>query len=71
MRPDTLPPDFYSWMIKAARCPKTALELNEKTVRGVTITTEEALTAIQKLRPTKHALSVVSQFPTGSPVIPW
>ncbi|CAO3647052.1 unnamed protein product [Mucor fragilis] len=70
MRPETLPPDFYSFMIKAARCPEGALRLNEKTVRGIPINAEEALEVVKKLHPTAQSLSVVSQLPTGTSAIP-
>ena len=71
MRPDTLPPDFYGFMLKAARCPQQALELNAKDVRGVAVSAEEALHAIQKLRPTKHALETVGQMTGNIPIVPW
>lgn len=71
MRPETLPPDFYSFMIKAARCPKGSLEINAKNVRGLTVTAEEALDVIHKLHPTKHAINVVSQMSSTTPVVPW
>ncbi|KAI8063716.1 uncharacterized protein B0P05DRAFT_555409 [Gilbertella persicaria] len=70
MRPETLPPDFYAFMVKTARCPKGALLLNEKNVRGIPIATTEALDMIRKLRPTKHAVEVVSQLPANLPAIP-
>jgi hypothetical protein len=70
MRPETLPPDFYSFMIKAARCPKESLILNAKTVRGIPVSAEEAMTAISKLHPTKHAIDVVSQLPTSTLPVP-
>jgi hypothetical protein len=70
MRPDTLPPDFYSFMLKAARCPKGSLELNAKGVRGAAVNAEEALAVIKKLRPTKHALNVVSNM-ADTTVVPW
>ncbi|OBZ87329.1 hypothetical protein A0J61_04629 [Choanephora cucurbitarum] len=70
MHPETLPPDFYSFMVKAARCPKGALLLNEKNVRGVPITPTEALDMISKLRPTTHAVEVVSKIPLDMPAIP-
>ncbi|SAM04863.1 hypothetical protein [Absidia glauca] len=63
MQPATLPPDFYSFMIKAARCPEPALKLNAKNVRGLPITPEEVLTSIQKFRPTPRALAVASTVP--------
>ncbi|GAA5802042.1 hypothetical protein HPULCUR_007502 [Helicostylum pulchrum] len=62
MRPETLPPDFYSFMVKAARCPQTALELNAANIRGGPVNAENALLAIKKLRPTKHALQAVGQM---------
>lgn len=71
MRPETLPPDFYSFMIKAARCPEGALRLNEKTVRGIPINAEEALKVVHKLHPTTQSINVVSQLPTGTSAIPW
>lgn len=70
MQPDTLPPDFYSFMIKAARCPKEALHLNAKNVRGLPISPTEALDAIKKYKPTPNAVSVASTitaFPTATP----
>ncbi|KAI8089945.1 uncharacterized protein BX664DRAFT_334285 [Halteromyces radiatus] len=60
MQPTTLPPDFYSFMLKAARCPEEGLKLNAKNVRGLPITPEEVLNGIQKLRPTPRALAVAS-----------
>lgn len=71
MRPETLPPDFYSFMIKAARCPEGALRLNEKTVRGIPVSAEEALNVVKKLHPTAQSINVVSQLPTGTSAIPW
>lgn len=71
MRPDTLPPDFYSFMLKAARCPKEALLLNAKTVRGGSFDADDALTAIQHLRPTDHALHAASKIAPGTTLVPW
>ncbi|KAI8378960.1 hypothetical protein BD560DRAFT_453314 [Blakeslea trispora] len=70
MRPETLPPDFYSFMVKAARCPKGSLLLNEKNVRGLPITPNEALDMISKLRPTPHAVEVISKIPMDMAAIP-
>lgn len=70
MRPDTLPPDFYSFMLKAARCPKEALLLNAKTVRGGSFDADDALTAIQHLRPTDHALHAASKIAPGTTLVP-
>ncbi|KAI8337292.1 hypothetical protein BC941DRAFT_352914 [Chlamydoabsidia padenii] len=63
MQPATLPPDFYSFMIKAARCPEEGLKLNAKNVRGLAITPDEVLNKIQKLRPTPRALTVAATIP--------
>lgn len=71
MQPQTLPPDFYSFMIKAARCPKEGLLMNEKNVRGLPLDAKEMVQAIQKLRPTKHALSVVGNLPPHPVAVPW
>ncbi|KAF7725989.1 hypothetical protein EC973_009135 [Apophysomyces ossiformis] len=70
MQPQTLPPDFYSFMIKAARCPKPALLLNEKNVRGFPINPQEALQFVQKMRPTKHALSVTRELSPYPDIVP-
>ncbi|CAO3609883.1 unnamed protein product [Cunninghamella blakesleeana] len=77
MQPDTLPPDFYSFMIKAARCPKEALQLNAKNVRGLPISPADALDAIKKYKPTPNAIAVASTitaYPTATPcetLHPW
>ncbi|KAI7906884.1 uncharacterized protein BX663DRAFT_426074 [Cokeromyces recurvatus] len=66
MRPETLPPDFYSFMIKAARCPKGSIQLNAKTIRGIPITSEEALEVVKKLHPTQHAIDYVKRMKTNT-----
>ncbi|KAI9486495.1 MAG: hypothetical protein EXX96DRAFT_534748 [Benjaminiella poitrasii] len=66
MRPETLPPDFYSFMIKAARCPQGSLQLNAKTVRGLPITSKEAMEVVKKLRPTQHSIDFVSHMSTNT-----
>ncbi|KAI9248612.1 hypothetical protein BY458DRAFT_526365 [Sporodiniella umbellata] len=70
MRPDVLPPDFYSFMIKAARCPQEALLLNNLNVRGFPITPELALDSIQHLRPTPKAIQTIQHLPIDLPAIP-
>ncbi|KAG1440443.1 hypothetical protein G6F56_011927 [Rhizopus delemar] len=70
MRPDTLPPDFYSFMVKTARCPKEALLLNNINVRGFPITPELAIESIQNLRPTAHAIKTLTQLSPNAPAIP-
>ncbi|KAI8393947.1 uncharacterized protein BYT42DRAFT_487758 [Radiomyces spectabilis] len=77
MQPHTLPSDFYGFMLKAARCPKEALLLNAKNVRGLPLSQEEVLATIMKHRPTAHALQVAKQvpaFPVATPcetLHPW
>jgi hypothetical protein len=71
MRPDTLPPDFYAFMLKAARCPKGALELNALNVRGAPIRAEDAIAVVKKLRPTQHALDYVNQLASESDIVTW
>ncbi|KAG1141628.1 hypothetical protein G6F36_015673 [Rhizopus arrhizus] len=70
MRPDTLPPDFYSFMVKTARCPKESLLLNHENVRGFPVTPQHAIESIRHLRPTPHALKTLSQLPLDAPAIP-
>ncbi|KAI8969195.1 hypothetical protein BDF20DRAFT_907926 [Mycotypha africana] len=71
MRPDTLPPDFYKFMVNAAQCPEGSLLLNAKSVRGTPIASEETMSVVKKLHPTKQALEVASGIPsTQVPVIP-
>ncbi|KAG1143041.1 hypothetical protein G6F37_007159 [Rhizopus arrhizus] len=70
MRPDTLPPDFYSFMVKTARCPKESLLLNNENVRGFPVTPQHAIESIRHLRPTPHALKTLSQLPLDAPAIP-
>ncbi|KAI8875183.1 hypothetical protein K501DRAFT_203150, partial [Backusella circina FSU 941] len=70
MRPDSLPPDFYNFMVKAARVREGSLLLNAKNVRGSPVTAEEALSVISKFNPTKHAINVVSQIPSDTSVLP-
>ncbi|PHZ12325.1 uncharacterized protein RHIMIDRAFT_203365 [Rhizopus microsporus ATCC 52813] len=70
MRPDTLPPDFYAFMIQAARCPKEALMLNNLNVRGISVSPKLALDSIQHLHPTSHAIKVISQLDPNPAAIP-
>jgi hypothetical protein len=71
MRPDSLPPDFYNFMVKAARVREGSLLLNAKNVRGSAVTAQEALSVINKFNPTKHAVNVVSQLSSDTSVLPW
>ncbi|KAI8582245.1 hypothetical protein K450DRAFT_228052 [Umbelopsis ramanniana AG] len=70
MQPQTLPPDFYSFMLKAARVPKDLLELNNLNVRGVPLDTLAVVDAVQKFRPTAHALKIAQTIPPYPPVLP-
>lgn len=71
MQPQTLPPDFYSFMLKAARVPKDLLELNNLNVRKVPLDTMAVVDAVQKFRPTAHALKVAQTIPPYPAVLPW
>ncbi|KAG0182158.1 hypothetical protein DFQ28_007575 [Apophysomyces sp. BC1034] len=57
-------------MLKAARCPKEGLLMNEKNIRGLPLDAQQAVQAIQKLRPTEHALSVVRNLPPFPTAVP-
>ncbi|ORX55559.1 hypothetical protein DM01DRAFT_1362575 [Hesseltinella vesiculosa] len=70
MQPGSLPPDFYSFMIKAARCPEPSLKINAKNVRGLPISTEEIMNAVKKFNPTPHALKVASSLPSHPDIVP-
>jgi hypothetical protein len=71
MQPQTLPPDFYSFMLKAARVPKELLELNNLNVRNMPLDTLKVMDAVQKYRPTAKALKVAQNLPAYPPVVPW
>ncbi|KAI9022769.1 hypothetical protein CLU79DRAFT_804209 [Phycomyces nitens] len=70
MQPQTLPPDFFVFMIKAARVPDPLLRLNAKNIRKIPLDPGEALNAIKKFRPTQHAIDVVSALPPLPTVTP-
>ncbi|CAG8477381.1 788_t:CDS:2 [Gigaspora margarita] len=70
MRPTTIPPDFLKFMIKTARVPKEALELNLKHVRGETINLDDALHIVTKSKGTKKAFEVVSNLPPNPIALP-
>jgi len=70
MQPQTLPPDFYSFMLKAARVPKDLLELNNLNVRKMPLDTMIVVDAVQKYKPTAHALKVAQTLPAYPPVVP-
>ncbi|KAI8142242.1 hypothetical protein BJV82DRAFT_516914 [Fennellomyces sp. T-0311] len=70
MNYQTLDPGYYDFMIKAARVPHDLLRLNEKNVRGGALTTHETLHAIQKFRPTPHAVKVVENMPEFPVAVP-
>ncbi|KAL0090897.1 hypothetical protein J3Q64DRAFT_1707611 [Phycomyces blakesleeanus] len=68
MQPQTLPPDFYVFMVKAARVPESLLRLNAKNIRKIPFEAGEALHAIKRHRPTQHAIDVVSKL-SSLPVV--
>lgn len=70
MQPNTLAPDYYNFMINAARVPADILRLNEKNVRGKPLSSQEAVDIIMKYRPTEHALDVAKSLPEYPPAVP-
>ncbi|RIB15809.1 hypothetical protein C2G38_2039098 [Gigaspora rosea] len=70
MRPTTIPPDFLKFMIKTARVPKEALNLNLKHVRGESINIDDALSIVTKGKGTKKAFEVASSLPPNPIVLP-
>ena len=70
MQPASLPPDFYSFMIKAARCPEPSLKLNCKNIRGLPISTDEFVSVVQKYRPTARSLQMARTLPVHPDVVP-
>ncbi|KAI8064366.1 hypothetical protein BC940DRAFT_242492 [Gongronella butleri] len=70
MQPASLPPDFYSFMIKAARCPEPSLKLNCKNIRGLPISTDEFVSVVQKYRPTARSLQMARTLPVHPDIVP-
>lgn len=58
-------------MLKAARVPKDLLELNNLNVRKMPLDTMIVVDAVQKYKPTAHALKVAQTLPAYPPVVPW
>ncbi|CAJ0755136.1 12636_t:CDS:10 [Entrophospora sp. SA101] len=64
MQPNTIPSDFFQWMVKMARVPKETLDLNLKLTRGNSSLELSNMTKIlNKYKGTRHAYKVVSNLP--------
>ena len=72
MQPNTIPSDFFHWMIKTARVPKEILEMNLKLNREKkTPELNDVLRILDRYKGTEHAYKIISNLPLNPPVIPW
>ncbi|KAF9983769.1 hypothetical protein BGZ75_004756 [Mortierella antarctica] len=60
MHPDTIPKEFFSFMVKTARVPAEALALNRSLVRGFPLDLTQVRSLVDRFNPTALALQSVS-----------
>ncbi|KAF9363903.1 hypothetical protein BGX34_003062 [Mortierella sp. NVP85] len=70
MHPDTIPKEFFSFMVKTARVPAEALALNRLRVRGFPVDLSQVRALVDRYKPTEHALQVVSAMSETVEAIP-
>ncbi|KAG0237684.1 hypothetical protein BGX31_003513 [Mortierella sp. GBA43] len=70
MHPDTIPKEFFSFMVKTARVPAEALALNRVRVRGFPIDLGQVRALVDRYKPTEHSLQVVSTMSEKVEAIP-
>ncbi|KAF9432834.1 hypothetical protein BGZ76_010252 [Entomortierella beljakovae] len=70
MYPDTIPKEFYGFMVKTARVPAEGLALNRANVRGFPLDLKQVRAYVDNHRPTKHTIEVVSNMKENVDAIP-
>ncbi|KAI8602325.1 hypothetical protein EDD21DRAFT_372230 [Dissophora ornata] len=62
MHPDTIPKEFFGFMIKTARVPAEVLAFNRTRVRGFPLDLSQVRTVVERLRPTERALATIANM---------
>ncbi|KAF9998549.1 hypothetical protein BGZ80_005522 [Entomortierella chlamydospora] len=70
MHPDTIPKEFFGFMVKTARVPAEALAINRNMVRGFPLDLKQVRAMIDRHRPTKLAIETVSNMSENASVLP-
>ncbi|KAF9356513.1 hypothetical protein BGX26_005167 [Mortierella sp. AD094] len=70
MYPDTIPKEFFGFMVKTARVPAEALAINRNIVRGFPLDLKQVRALVDRYRPTKLTIETVSNLPENASVVP-
>ncbi|KAF9163534.1 hypothetical protein DFQ26_002420 [Actinomortierella ambigua] len=70
MQPDTIPPEYFGFMVKTARVHTEALAFNRARVRGFPVDVNQVKALVERLKPTKRNLEIVSQLTEYTDIIP-
>ncbi|KAG0268854.1 hypothetical protein DFQ27_005449 [Actinomortierella ambigua] len=70
MQPDTIPPEYFGFMVKTARVHTEALAFNRARVRGFPVDVSQVKALVERLKPTKRNLEIVSQLTEYTDIIP-
>lgn len=70
MHPDTIPKEFYTFMVKTARVPVEALALNRVRVRGFPVDLAHVHEYMDRFKPTEQALRTVAAMTENVETIP-
>ncbi|KAG0238773.1 hypothetical protein BGW42_002639 [Actinomortierella wolfii] len=70
MQPDTIPPEYFQFMVKTARVHTEALAFNRARVRGFPIDVDQVKALVGRLRPTKRNMEIASQLTEYTDIIP-
>ncbi|KAF9115864.1 hypothetical protein BGX27_006105 [Mortierella sp. AM989] len=70
MHPDTIPKEFFGFMVKTARVPAEALTINRNIVRGFPLDLKQVRAMVDRHRPTKLTIETVSNLSESTSVVP-
>ncbi|KAF9100124.1 hypothetical protein BGX23_006088 [Mortierella sp. AD031] len=70
MHPDTIPKEFFDFMVKTARVPAEALAFNRARVRGFPLDLKEVRSMVDRFNPTALTLKTVSVLSETPDVLP-
>ncbi|KAG0324222.1 hypothetical protein BGZ99_002054 [Dissophora globulifera] len=62
MHPDTIPKEFFGFMVKTARVPAEALAMNRLLVRGFPLDLQQVKAMVNRHRPTARTLETVASM---------
>ncbi|KAF9583843.1 hypothetical protein BGW38_008345 [Lunasporangiospora selenospora] len=70
MHPDTIPKEFFTFMVKTARVPAESLALNRSRVRGFPLDLKHVREVVDRYKPTTGTLEVVAKLSEYPEVVP-